>query len=195
MFMVSRRALFSALLVLPLISTSVGVVAARPIAQASSTSFSVYLPSVMAPAPTSSIEQQVVDLVNQERYRSGCVVALTLSPALSEAASAHSQDMAASDFFGHIGSDGSSLAARLERAGYTFSAAAENIAAGFATAQNVVDGWMRSSEHRANILNCTLREVGVGYYDQPIDQPNVRMGNGSVGGPFRYYWTQDFGKP
>ena len=191
--MVSPRALFCALLVLPLISTTVA--AARPIRQAANTSFNIYLPTVMVSPPTPSIEQQVVDLANQERRRSGCDVALTLSPRLTEAARAHSQDMAVNDFFGHTSSDGSSLATRIQRTGYTFSAAAENIAAGYATAQSVFDGWMRSPEHRANILNCTLHEVGIGYYDQSVDQANVRMANGTIGGPFQHYWTQDFGTP
>jgi uncharacterized protein YkwD len=193
MFMVSPRVFLCALMILPLISTTAA--AAQPSRQPANTSFSVYLPNVMVPLPTPSIEQQVVELANQERRRSGCAVALTLSPKLSEAARAHSQDMAANDFFGHTGSDGSSLATRIQRVGYAFSAAAENIAAGYATAQSVVDSWMRSPEHRANILNCSLREVGVGYYDQAVDQPNVRIGNGTIGGPFHYYWTQDFGTP
>ena len=50
-----------------------------------------------------------------------------------------------------------------------------------------------SPGHRANILNCDLRELGVGYYVQLDDQSNVRLDDGQLGGPYRYYWTQDFG--
>ena len=54
---------------------------------------------------------------------------------------------------------------------------------------------MTSPGHRANILNCSFREIGVGYYEQLDDQSNVRLDNGQLGGPFRHYWTQEFGAP
>jgi uncharacterized protein YkwD len=54
---------------------------------------------------------------------------------------------------------------------------------------------MGSDAHKKNILNCALREIGVGYYYQPDDQGNVSDDQGNPGGPYRYYWTQDFGTP
>jgi uncharacterized protein YkwD len=92
--------------------------------------------------------------------------------------------MAQNDFFSHTGSDGSSFTDRLIRAGYTFSAAAENIAAGTTTPERTVDGWMNSEGHRRNILNCELREIGVGYAYLENDTGSVN---------YHHYWTQDFG--
>jgi uncharacterized protein YkwD len=103
--------------------------------------------------------------------------------------------MALNNLFSHTGSDGSTLGDRAVRAGYSYQNLAENIAAGIPTAQAVVTNWMTSASHRANILNCDLRQIGVGFYDQPDDQADVRDDTGALGGPYRYYWTQDFGTP
>ncbi len=159
--------------------------------------FSLYLPVAIVSANTglaaTSVEQQVVDLVNQERSRNGCTVALTIAPQLSAAAYEHSRDMAINNLFSHKGSDGSTMISRIQQAGYSFRQLAENIAAAPSTPKAVVEMWMESSGHRANILNCSLQDIGVGYYDQPDDQANVRLDSGTLTGPFRYYWTQDFG--
>jgi uncharacterized protein YkwD len=82
---------------------------------------------------------------------------------------------------------------RVQATGYNYAMLAENIAAGDATAQAVVNAWMGSPLHRSNILDCSLREIGIGYYYQPVDQANVRNDDGTLKGPFYYYWTQDFG--
>ncbi|ALG15585.1 hypothetical protein AOZ06_46735 [Kibdelosporangium phytohabitans] len=122
----------------------------------------------------------MVRLTNAERQKAGCP-ALTPVAALSQAAQNHSNDMAAHNFMNHTGSDGSSAVARVERSGYTgWHAVAENVAAGHQTAENVVSDWMSSSGHRANILNCQLKEVGVGYATHPDST-------------YGTYWTQDFG--
>jgi uncharacterized protein YkwD len=165
--------------------------AAQPGIQPSAGPFAMYLPSVII--SPSSAAQQVVDLVNQARAAAGCP-ALAVSAQLAASAEGHSQDMALNNIFSHTGSNGSSPWARMQAAGYS-AGAAENVAAGYATAELVMAAWMRSAGHRANILNCNLREIGVGFYDQPGDQANVRLDNGGTGGPFRYYWTQDFGAP
>jgi uncharacterized protein YkwD len=157
-----------------------------------SSGFRVYLP-LLARAKQLSIEQQVIDLTNEQRQRNGCTTTLVLSAQLTAAASAHSQDMAIHDLFSHTGSDGSTMVSRVAATGYSYSQLAENIAAGQDTAEAVVAGWMKSPGHRANILNCSLRELGVGYYAQLDDQSNVRLDNGQISGPYRYYWTQDFG--
>ncbi|HWQ14585.1 MAG TPA: CAP domain-containing protein [Roseiflexaceae bacterium] len=126
-------------------------------------------------------EQRVVDLTNNMRAAAGCLP-LEVSPQLTAIARAHSQDMAAHGFLDHVGSDGSSPFERMERVGYTFSRAAENIAAGYATAESVMAGWEQSAGHRTNILNCALTEVGVGY---AFDAESA----------YSHYWTQDFGTP
>ncbi|MFG2352429.1 CAP domain-containing protein [Streptomyces sp. NPDC048521] len=130
-----------------------------------------------APKPTataSGVSAEIVRLVNAERAKAGCQ-ALTLNSTLTEAAQAHSADMAAHQNMSHTGSDGSSPGDRITRAGYVWSSYGENVAYGYATAEQVMAGWMSSPGHRANILNCGFKEIGVG-----LAQPNS-------------YWTQDFG--
>jgi uncharacterized protein YkwD len=164
--------------------------ASRSTAQAADGDTIIYLPRIVT-AP-STVAQQVVDLVNLQRISHGCQP-LNVSPDISAAAQAHSQDMALNDFVSHTGSDGASVGQRLTRAGYSWLMIAENIAAGQSTPASVVASWMSSAGHRANILNCSLRDIGVGYYYQADDQANVRLSSSSTGGPFRHYWTQDFG--
>ena len=159
--------------------------------RAASRNFRRYLP-LLAGAAQSSIAQQVIDLTNQQRQQHGCA-ALVFSPQLTAAASVHSQDMALRDLFSHTGSNGSTMISRVVATGYSYAQLAENLAVGPSTAEDVVAGWMNSPGHRANILNCDLRDLGVGYYVQLDDQANVRLENGQLGGPYRYYWTQDFG--
>jgi uncharacterized protein YkwD len=114
-----------------------------------------------------------VALVNAERAKAGCP-ALTVDPALTKAAQEHSEDMAAHRNMSHTGSDGSSPADRITGAGYRWSAYGENVAYGYDTPEQVMAGWMASSGHRANILDCGFKEIGVG-----LAQPGS-------------YWTQDF---
>ncbi|MEU1806969.1 CAP domain-containing protein [Streptomyces sp. NPDC019937] len=122
----------------------------------------------------SSAQDQVVDLVNSERAKVGCSP-LKVNAKLAKAAEAHSEDMAEHSDMSHTGSDGSSPGDRIERAGYSWSTYGENVAYGYSSAKSVMEGWMNSSGHRANILNCDFKEIGVGLA-QPGD-----------------YWTQDFG--
>ncbi|TDD82503.1 hypothetical protein E1293_16465 [Actinomadura darangshiensis] len=124
---------------------------------------------------SSSTEAAVVSLTNTERAKHGCK-ALRTDARLVVAARKHSADMAANDYFDHTSRNGDSPWKRMEDAGYS-SPGAENIAKGYPTAAAVVKGWMNSPGHRANILNCGLRAIGVG------------RASGS-GGPL---WTQDFG--
>jgi uncharacterized protein YkwD len=175
-----------------LISLALGISALTHSEAHAGSTTQVYLPLVTGP---SSPEAQVVELTNQQRRLSGCNVDLTISAQLTAAAYAHSRDMALNDYFSHTGSDLSTMVTRIAATGYNYSMIAENIAAGKtnATPQQVVDAWMQSSGHRANILNCNLHEIGVGLYYQSDDQPNVNTGDPSIVGPFFYYWTEDFG--
>jgi uncharacterized protein YkwD len=120
----------------------------------------------------------VLDLTNAERAKAGCG-SLRLDVHLRTAARGHSTDMAVHNYFSHTGRDGSDPGDRMAAAGYnTRRGWAENIAAGYPSPRSVMNGWMNSSGHRANILNCRLRALGVGV---------ARASNG------RLYWTQDFG--
>ncbi|MCX4844901.1 CAP domain-containing protein [Streptomyces sp. NBC_00893] len=129
-----------------------------------------------ASAPAgSSVQSAVLALVNQERAKVGCSP-LTASSSLASLAQDFSADMAARGFFDHTDPDGRSPWDRASKAGVQ-GLAAENIARGQASAQAVMESWMNSDGHRANILNCDYKTLGVG----------VHYGSG---GP---WWTQDFG--
>ncbi|WP_053726492.1 sigma-70 family RNA polymerase sigma factor [Streptomyces sp. WM6378] len=120
--------------------------------------------------------QDVLALVNTERSKAGCS-ALTSNPKLYDAALKHSENMAAQNFFDHTDPSGAGPGERITAAGYKWSTYGENIARGQADAAAVMDSWMHSPGHRANILNCAFKEIGIG----------VHYGSG---GP---WWTQDFG--
>ena len=120
-------------------------------------------------------------LVNVERAKVGCK-ALTANATLASVAQAHSKDMAVNAYFDHNSQDGTTPFQRMTKAGYTYSLAAENIAAGQQTPAAVMDAWMHSAGHKANILNCGLTELGVGVWTLK-------------GSPYGIYWTQDFGTP
>ncbi|MFG3685817.1 CAP domain-containing protein [Micromonospora sp. NPDC047740] len=133
--------------------------------------------SAAAPSGISAELQQVVDLVNKERAKAGCK-ALTVNAKLMLAAQRHSQDQADHKTMSHDGSDGSDAGDRLDRVGYAWRAYGENVAWNQQTPAAVMDAWMNSPGHRANILNCSYTDIGVG----------VARSNGP-------YWTQDFGTP
>ncbi|MCX5416902.1 CAP domain-containing protein [Streptomyces sp. NBC_00059] len=127
-----------------------------------------------SPAGTSA-QAAVLALVNQERAKVGCSPVTTSAP-LTALAQDFSEDMASRDFFGHTDPDGATPWDRAAAAGVE-GLGGENIARGQADAQAVMDAWMNSEGHRANILNCDYKTLGVG----------VHLGSG---GP---WWTQDFG--
>ncbi|MCZ4124557.1 CAP domain-containing protein [Streptomyces sp. H39-S7] len=125
---------------------------------------------------TAQFAQQVLDLVNTERARQGCKP-VTVNAKIQAAAQAHSDDMAARDYYEHDTPEGVGPGARMTSAGYHWSTWGENIYKSPKDAQSAMDGWMKSPGHRDNILNCAFKEIGVGI-------------NLSSNGP---WWTQDFG--
>ncbi|MBM7173382.1 CAP domain-containing protein, partial [Streptomyces sp. G44] len=129
-----------------------------------------------APAPPSGTAEQVVALVNTERAKAGCGPVRS-NGKLAAAATKHSADMAARDYFDHTSPDGTDPGDRITAAGYRWSTYGENIARGQRTPASVMDSWMKSPGHRANILNCDFKELGVGVHN-------------ASGGP---WWTQAFG--
>ena len=133
-------------------------------------------------AQNAAYEQQVVELVNQERAKAG-LPPLKRNPDLDYAARYHARDMHDDGYFSHDTYDGSVFVCdtwqRLSNYYPTTGWRGENIAAGYTTPGEVMTGWMNSSGHKANILNSNYREIGVGYY------------SGSSG--YRHYWVQDFG--
>ncbi len=124
-----------------------------------------------------ALEQEVVTLTNAERTAAGCAP-LEWDDRLHQAAREHSTDMATHNYFSHTGRDGRSPFDRMRDAGYP-NPAAENIAMGYQTPAQVVEGWMNSDGHRRNILNCQYRTIGVGLAYDERGRP---------------YWTQVFGR-
>lgn len=136
-------------------------------------------------AANGDYEQQVVELVNQERNSRG-LPPLKRTQSLTDAARYHAADMVQDNYFEHdtydrIGGSLKFVCGTWERiATFASGATGENAAAGYGSPTAVMQGWMDSSGHRDNILNASHREIGVGFY------------NG--GGDYHSYWVQDFGR-
>ncbi len=128
---------------------------------------------------------EVIASTNRARTEHGCSVMVTGNSLLHQAAQRHTEDMARRSYFSHVSPDGESADDRISTTGYRWREVAENIAAGYPSPDAVVAGWMNSPGHRANILNCRLTEIGVGYVANP-DATNPT---------YRYLWTQVFGVP
>ncbi|MGW1626072.1 CAP domain-containing protein, partial [Streptomyces sp. NPDC002172] len=120
---------------------------------------------------------EVVDLTNQERTRAG-LRPLAADPQLAAAAQAYSTDMATRDFYSHTSPEGTQPWDRAAAAGSRRRTIGENIACGQRSAAEVVEGWMNSPGHRANILKPDFTHIGTGF-----------AGGGRAG----TYWTQLFG--
>lgn len=120
-----------------------------------------------------AFEQEVIRLVNEQRAKNG-LAALAENWELSRVARFKSRDMADNRYFSHTSPTYGSPFQMIRNFGLSFRTAGENIAYGQRTAQAVVNAWMNSSGHRANILNPSYTQIGVGY---------VADGN---------YWTQMF---
>lgn len=133
-------------------------------------------------------EEEVLVLVNEARASGGIcgstskppVPPLRMSGPLRCAARVHSKDMNDREFFDHNNPDGESPFDRMERAGYDYWAAGENIAYNYPTPRDVVTGWLESPGHCGNIMSVDFTEIGVGYYAE-----------GGAG----HMWTQTFGDP
>ncbi|MFF8638789.1 sigma-70 family RNA polymerase sigma factor [Streptomyces pilosus] len=117
-------------------------------------------PEAPAAPPAGGPAAQVLSLTNTERAKAGCGP-VKLDDRLARAAQLHSEDMSANDYFSHTGQNGSSFVDRAKAQGHP-SPGAENIARGQSSAASVMDAWMNSEGHRANILNCSLNSLGVG---------------------------------
>ena len=140
-------------------------------------------PNLIYPGQTLSIpqvsssvtafEQEVIRLVNEIRVENG-LNALTANWELSRVARYKSQDMVDNRYFSHTSPTYGTPFQMIKAFGLSFRTAGENIAYGQTTPQAVVNAWMNSSGHRANILNASYTQIGVGY-----------VANG-------HYWTQMF---
>ncbi|MED3550692.1 SafA/ExsA family spore coat assembly protein [Cytobacillus praedii] len=125
---------------------------------------------------TTSVEDQVVQLVNQERARYG-LNPLKSNWELARVARYKSQDMIDRKYFDHNSPTYGTPFQMMKSFGISYRSAGENIAAGQSTPNEVVQAWMNSEGHRKNILSSTFTEIGVGYVK---------------GGSYGHYWTQMF---
>jgi uncharacterized protein YkwD len=135
------------------------------------------LTSIAAKPVDTSVAGQILELVNAQRTKAGCRT-LTLDPRLTSAAAAHAGDMATRNYFNHTSKDGSTFVDRIKEQGYS-APRSENIAAGQPTVTTVMNAWMKSAGHRANIVDCTATQMGAA---------------SAQGGSYRIYWVQDFGQ-
>lgn len=134
-----------------------------------------------ATTSSASVANDIVRYTNEARARNG-LPALAASTKLMEAARIHAQQMAQSQRADHTinGAAYPTLQSRLQAVAYSYSNAAENVAWNQRDAQSVVNGWMNSAGHRANILDPTLREIGASMARSSSNEP---------------YWIQVFGTP
>lgn len=131
--------------------------------------------------PVTVNKSLMLDLVNEVRKK-GCqcgdtyyapAPAVTWNTQLELAAYNHSSDMYKNDYFAHNSLDGTTPGTRIEKAGYKWTAYAENIAKGYSTERSVVESWIKSEGHCKNLMNKMYKEMGV-----------ARVG---------MYWAQEFG--
>lgn len=109
-----------------------------------------------------SYAQQVIDLVNEERAKAGLAPVSSVD-SITEAANVRAREIVTN--FSHTRPDGSSFSTALRQAGVSYMGSGENIAYGQRNPKEVMDGWMNSSGHRANILNSNYKNIGIGYYE------------------------------
>jgi len=174
--------------------------AAAPPPPAPSPPASPTAPTPPAPPPTVSgtratcnlanFASEAIRLVNQHRAAGAscgsrgsfpAAPALAWNDALTQASLVHSDDMMANNFFSHTGSNGSSAGDRATAAGYVWRTWGENIAAGQPSVANVVQAWMASPGHCANVMNASMRDIGLACV------------SGGAANTYRTYWTMTLG--
>lgn len=138
----------------------------------------------------SNFQQELVSRINQIRASARTCGSLTyaVAPALTwntklfNAAAGHSADMAAKNYFSHTSQDGRTFSQRITAAGYSWNYAGENIAAGQTTVDQVMNAWVNSPGHCANLMNKNFTEVGVACVRNDAST-------------YRTYWTMDLARP
>jgi uncharacterized protein YkwD len=136
-----------------------------------------------------AVSERVLALVNQARARSRrcghqsfeAALPLTLNAVLAKAANEHTRDMARHAYMSHTGHDGSTPEARVTNAGYRWRLVGENVAMGSPNAEAVMQGWLASPGHCANIMTPEFKEMAVAYALNPKTEYGI-------------YWTQVFGR-
>jgi len=121
-------------------------------------------PGTSAVPSMSALEQEACRLVNAQRTSHG-LPALAIDSALSETARLKSKDMKTKQYFSHTSPTYGSPFQMMKQFGISYRSAGENIAMGYRTAEAVVQAWMASAAHRANILSRNYTTMGIGYVD------------------------------
>lgn len=166
------------------VALSVGLLSSSPVEAAQPTRSLAAVAAAEPSAATVTLprgwRRAMLVRVNELRARVG---APPLRPcaSLRRTAEHYAIAMASADHFGHVGTDGSEPWDRMTREGYRWHDAAENIAAGQRSVDEVMDDWIASPEHYANLVNPNVRDVGFGFSDDP-------------GTTYGSYWVQNFGR-
>lgn len=105
---------------------------------------------------------------------------------LTRAAQRHAEEIAARGELSHIGEDGARIGERLDRVGYPYVLAVENLASGTLDADDTLERWLGSPGHRGNLLSAAIRQAGVGYIEVPV--PDWRVA-------YRSYWVLVLARP
>lgn len=150
-------------------SASTSVQASKPVSKPASS-------QAATGSSYSAFQNEVLRLVNVERAKNG-LGALSMNSALAKTATLKSQDMAKNNYFSHTSPTYGSPFDMMKQFGISYRTAGENIAMGQTSPAQVMNGWMNSPGHRANILNGSFTKIGVGV---------AQNANG------QYYWTQQF---
>jgi uncharacterized protein YkwD len=137
-----------------------------------------------------TISRQVLELTNRVRalpQRCGstpfaAAPPLALNATLGRVALDYAREMATYGYMNHTGRDGSSPQQRITRGGYHWVEVGENLASGIMAPEDVVDGWLHSPEHCANLMDPLFREMGVAFAVNPHNSAGV-------------YWAMEFGTP
>jgi uncharacterized protein YkwD len=144
----------------------------------------------LADCGINGMAQQILDRMNAERAKGASCGAqgnfapttpVTWNTKLEQAAIGHSTDMVSKNFFAHVSSNGGTLATRITAAGYVYSTAGENIAAGYPSVDAVMTGWMQSDGHCANVMRPSFKEVAVACL------------RGTPSTTYNNYWTMNLG--
>lgn len=130
--------------------------------------------------PPEGTASRMLIRVNEERSAVG-LTPLSWCPSLARSAYNHSRDMAERQFFEHDSPEGDGVSDRAQAEGYDYSFVGENIAVGQESVVEVMDDWMNSPGHRANLLMSSYEHFGLGTFRGPYE------------GSAAIYWTQNFG--
>lgn len=135
----------------------------------------------VAPTSASDWRARVLQLVNAERTQRG-LSPLTRNATLEAQANQYACEMITYEFFDHVNPvTGSTLPDRARQFSYEYQTIGENLAAGQSSPEQVMEDWMNSDGHRANILHPDFMEIGIGIRESTNQ--------------YRYYWVQEFGRP